>query len=228
MQLASASLDSYPVIPLFYIHFGASQRTIAADMEDQVQRWKTRRGLGSSNVHTAKLDKYLEVWDLREGWNGGAYDRSRELTFAEVGRRLKIKKISTVANRYRSAFQMITGHQFMPELWWRLFGPLKVSRLLGDPAAILSAPIRRHLRSPVRRPVPDSRISPQTDRTHAVGMAEAGSAIRDDIEHVDLLLDLQELIGRGLSDDEIARHLELSDPKVVAFVREQVDDFRSI
>jgi hypothetical protein len=100
---------------------------------------------------------------------------------------------------------------------------LKVSRLLGDPAAILSAPIRRHLRSPVRRPVPDSTVSPETDRAHSVGKAEGGSAICDDIELRDLLLDLQDLIGRVLTDDEIVRQLELKDPDVVTVVRERID-----
>lgn len=227
MRFASSALDSCPEIPLFYIHLGASQRSIARDVEDQTRRWKERLGLGSSKLHTAKLDDYLRVWDLREGWIGSGYDRSRELTFAKVGRELKISSISTVANRYRSAFEMITGHRFTPELWWRLLGPLKASELLGGAAAAFSAPVLHHLRSPARRPVPDSRVSPRTDEDHPVGMAEAGSAIRDDIEQVDLLMDLQDLIGRGLSDEEIAHRLELKDPGAVAYFRSRAVEFRS-
>ena len=227
-RFVSPALDSCPEIPLFYIHLGVSQRSIARDVEDQVRRWKARLGLGSSKVHTANLEEYLRVWDLREGWIGSGYDRSREMTFAEVGRELKIRSISTVANRYRSAFEMITGHPFTPELWWRLFGPLKASELLGGAAATLSAPVLHHLRSPARRPVPDSRISPRTDKDHPVGMTEGGSAIRDPIEQVDLLMDLRDLIGRGLSDAEIAHRLELKDPGEVAYFRSRAEDFGSI
>ena len=133
-----------------------------------------------------------------------------------------------MANRYRSAFEMIAGHPFTPELWWRLFGPLKFSELLGGLAATLSAPVLHHLRTPARRPVPDSRVSPQTDQEHTVGITEGGSPVRDDIKTIDLLIDLRDLIGRGLSDEEIAQRLDLKNPKVVAYFRLRADDFGSI
>ena len=37
-RLASPTLDSFPSIPLFYVHLGASQRSITRDIEDQVRR----------------------------------------------------------------------------------------------------------------------------------------------------------------------------------------------
>jgi hypothetical protein len=221
----SPTLDSYPDVPLFYVHLGASQRSIVRDMEDQVRRWKRRRGFSSAKVHTANLEEYLKVWDLREGWTDSAYDRSRELTLAEVGRRLKIGAISTVANRYRSAFEMITGHRFSPELWWRLFGPLKLSPMGGDASQILSAPTRRHLFSPVRRPVPDSVISPSIREGNVSRTLEGGTAIFDDINYRDRLIDLRDLIARGLSDDEIAKRLEIPDPEAVAYFRTRSDGF---
>jgi hypothetical protein len=190
MRLPCPALDSYPDIPLFSVHLGASQRSITRDTADQVRRWKKRRGLGSSNVHTDKLSEYLAVWDLREGWTGGGYDRSREVTFAEVGRRLKISSISTVVNRYKSAFEMITGRPFSPELWWRLFGPLKFSALFGAPDQILAGRTHHRLRSPIPRPVPDSTVSPPTEQAHTSGTVEGESAIHDDPEYRDLLMDL--------------------------------------
>jgi hypothetical protein len=227
-SLISPTLDSYPDIPLFYVHVGASQRGIARDIEDQVRRWKRRRGLASNKVHTSKLSKYLEVWDLREGWNGGGYNRSKELTFVDVGRRLKICAISTVVNRYRSAFEMITGYTFKPDLWWRLFGPLKFSALCVDPSQTLSAPIQHRLKSPIGRPIPETRVSPTAHSPHLSGTVESGSAIGDDAEQRDLLIDLRDLIGRGLNDQEIARRLEIDDPLVVAYFRTRNDDFNSI
>jgi hypothetical protein len=227
-RTASPFLDSVPKAPLFYVHMGASQRSIVRDMEDQVRLWQARRGIEPSKVQSAKLADYLEVWDLRERWTGSAYDASAEPTFADVAQRLGIASISTVANRYKAAFAMITGHEFTPELWWRLFGPLKYSKLIGDPAAALSAPIRRHLRSPARRPAPDSRVSPASERPHDVGLVEAGSAVGDFTDAMNLFMDLEELIERGLGDEEIAEKLDLEDPGVVASARARIADFGSL
>ena len=59
MKYRSTALDSYPDAPLFYIHMGASQRTIAQDVAAQVRRWKQRRGIKEKRVHTKKLASYL-------------------------------------------------------------------------------------------------------------------------------------------------------------------------
>jgi hypothetical protein len=185
-------------------------------------------GPGSSKVDTPNSSRYLEEWDLRKGWNGGGYDRSEELTFVEVGRRLRIGAVSTVANRYRSAFEMTTGHTFEPDLWWRLFGPLKFSVWCVDPSQTLSAPIRHRLQSPVPRPTPDTRVSPEARSPHCFGTVETVSAIGDLTGQRDLLIDLRDLIGRGLDDNEIARRLEIDDPLTVACVRKRIDDFDSI
>jgi hypothetical protein len=66
-RFASPVLDSCPEVPLFFVHLGASQRSIVRDMEDQVRHSKAKRDLPSSKVHSASLDDYLKVWDLREG-----------------------------------------------------------------------------------------------------------------------------------------------------------------
>jgi hypothetical protein len=227
-QVMSRALDSIPEIPLFYVHLGASQNAIVRDMEDQVRRWKKRRGLGSSKVHTEKIDTYLEVWDLREGWTGSGYERGRELSFAAVARRLKSGSISKVATRYRAAFKLITGHEFSPELWLRLFGPLKLSELLGDPITLLSKPIRHRFGSPGPRAVPDSVISPATDDVSTPGVVASSATVDGDIETAELLMDINSLIDRSLSDNEVAAELDLNDPGLVAYYRSKIEDLRSL
>jgi hypothetical protein len=226
-RIASAALDSCPEAPLFYVHLGASQRSIACDAEDQARRWKRRRGIAERRVHTDKLPLYLDVWDRREGWSGAGYDLSREHSFAAIAAKLRVS-LSTVANRYRSAFQMVTGHPFKPELWWRLFGPLKYGELFGDPAAVLSAAVRHRLQTPVRRDVPDSVISPAVEQAHVSGTVERLSAVGGGSELTDLLIDLEEMFERKLPDEEIARRLGLTDAGMVAAVRDRLHDFRQV
>jgi hypothetical protein len=229
-KLTSTALDSVPDVPLFYVHLGASQRSITRDLECQVRAWKKKRNIGTCKVQTEKLTEYLAVWDLREGWIGSGYDRSRGLTLAKVTTRLRTGAISTTSNRYRTAFRMITGHEFSPDLWWRLFGPLQFPEMSVDSTAVLSAPLRRRFRAPMPRPVPDSKVSPRrlTDESRASGIVEAGATVRDGIDWTTLKMDLEEQIDKGLSDEDIAEKLELADPRIVADLRSRIADLRSL
>lgn len=222
-SLPSPSLDSCADIPLFYMHPGASQRTISQDIESHVRRWKARLGIGERRVHTKKLTKYLEVWDLREGWNGAEYNVRDEHSFREIGERLR-KSTSTVAERHREAFRMITGHSFSPALWMRLMAPLKRSELFQDAASILSAPMRNRMSSPVRRPVPDSVVSPVSNDAGAATVVEAESLYYDDQESTDQRLDIESMLGRGLEDHDIAKRLDC-DIETVEYFRDRVEEF---
>jgi hypothetical protein len=227
-RLISVNLDSFAEIPLFYVHLGASQNSILRDTGEQVRRWKKRRGLGSPKVQAEKIDLYLKVWDLREGWTGAGYDRARERTFANITKTLGIGPISKVVSRYRAAFRLISGHDFSPELWWRLVGPLKFSKFLGDPIVVLSDPIRHRFSSPGPKPVPESVISPATDDVSSPGIVASSATVDRDITIADLLMDLETLIDRGLSDDEVATKLELSDSGLVAYYRTRIKELRSL
>jgi len=224
MKYRSTALDSYPDAPLFYIHMGASQRTTAQDVAAQVRRWKQRRGIDEKRVHTKKLASYLESWDLREGWTGKGYDSSQEKTFDEVAR-LQKKPLSTVVNRYRAAFQMVTGHQFSARLWIRLFGILR----LGEPSASFAKRVKIQLgfdsetSSPVM--VPDSVVSSQSNESHGMGVVESGSAVESQTDYQDLVIDLQELFEKGLSDREIADRMEIPDLEIIADFRRRLDEF---
>lgn len=220
----STALDSCPDAPLFFVHVGASSRSITRDVQDQARRWKQRRGFGERRAHTDKLPTYLAVWDRREGWVQGGYELSRERPFADIAAELG-EPLSTVVNRYRSAFEMVTGHPFAPELWCRLFVPLKYAMACGDPTVVFSASTRHRLQSPVRRPVPDSVVSPPTDQAHTSGTVERISAVSDSTELTDLLIDFKEMVGRQVPDGEIARRLGFGDADAVAALRARLDEF---
>lgn len=224
----SAALDSYPQIPLVYIHLGASQRTIASEVSDLVRRMKSAQRIPERRVPTKKLASYLKVWDLREGWTGTGYDRRQENPLAEIARRVK-RPITTVFERYKSAFKMITGYDYTPERWQELFLCYKLREWRPNTAAEIAASIRRRLFHLERRPVPDSVVTPPefgggrgNDRRRG-GFVANNAIAADDRESTELLLDCHSLIEQGRSNEEIAQALECS-IEMVDYIRTQHND----
>jgi DNA-binding CsgD family transcriptional regulator len=225
MTIMSSSLDSYPDAPLYYIHLAASQRTIVDDIKSQVALWQKRRGEGSPRIRAEKFPSYMKVWDLREGWTGSGYLLAQELSFKAIAQQIGVP-VSTVFSHYRAAFQLIFGHPFSCELWWGNMGPLKFSRLLGDPEDVFSAPIRHRFHTPVRRPVPESAIwTPPSDRL--LGPVGGAGTIPNPMDVRAVLLDLQDLFHQGHSDDEIARRLDLT-AEMVAHARDRISDIGEV
>lgn len=225
LQTPSVALDSHLDAPLFYIHLGASQRTIIHDIEEQVRRRKARLEIEERRVHTTKLQSYLDVWDLREGWSDHGYDRTTERSLVQTAEMLNIESTSTVFNRYKAAFQLITGHEFSPQLWLQLFGPLR----LGDSAERFSRRVRYRLQSQAEsQSVPtlaDSVLSPKREDEHSPGVVESRSEITDDTESRDFMIDFRDFVERDLSDAEIARRLEIRDVSIVPELRARLSEF---
>jgi hypothetical protein len=111
---------------------------------------------------------------------------------------------------------------------WRVFGPLKHSRLFGDAKTAHSAGTRRRLQSPIARPVPDSVVSPATNATRTSSTGERGSAVGGGVPFADLMIDLRDLIARGLTDEEFARRLELGGSELVAECRHHSEELQAL
>jgi hypothetical protein len=124
-QLVSARLDSYPDAPLYYIHLEASQRRIREDVEQFVRVMKKRRQIPERRSHIGEFEDCLTVWDLREGWNDGAYRDKAEQCFAAIAENLGRPK-SSIANSYRIAFRRIIGPEFSNEMWLRVMGAMRL------------------------------------------------------------------------------------------------------
>src|SRR6202040_1897099 len=105
-----------------------------------------------------KLDEFLAVWDLREGWAGDHYDGSQEQTLRQISRHRAIP-LSTVENRYRSAFRLIVGRDYSPPLWVRVLGLLKLTEWV-DPEALPKLAARRPWRQRQPRPIPETVLQP--------------------------------------------------------------------
>lgn len=203
-QLKDPGLDTYPDEPFVSVNPAASERQVAESLSTLLKQWKQERGLSEQRDRSDKYPEYLQVWDLREGWTDGGYDLTQEKSLKEVARELSLP-VTTVANHYRRAFELITGHEYSRELWLRVFGLLKLSEWGGAAAGRMSS--RRPRQSPSRRDVPESVLQSNrdgdSDAATPVNQHSAEPTFAESAEVCDLVLDIQERIDGGQSDEEI-------------------------
>lgn len=210
MQLQEPLLDQFPSVPLISINLQAPQRAILEAVEAYVRQEKERLGVPEQRRREHALPDYLIAWDLREGWTGACYDGTRERTLREIASSLGVP-IETIRNRYNSAFRLITGHDYQPELWDRLFGALKVGGVFGQASPSWRS-LRRPRQSRSRQPIPASRLT----AGGAAGLdAIAARANQVGASHDDtgdfLLSDIRSMIARSASNAEIIEELDLRD-----------------
>jgi hypothetical protein len=214
--------DTYPDVPVISINLEMPQRAITEAVEKLVRRWKEEHGISERRRRDESLADYLAIWDQREGWLDGEYIPSRELKFEDIARTTKIP-ISTVVSRYRSAFRLLSGHDYTPQLWLRLMGPLKLSAYFGVQGGA-GLMMRRPWQSPNARPVTEAVLLPGRREFESPQFLEAAGITESDIAQVDLVMDIDTLLERGKSDDEIIAELELTLPtakELVAAIRER-------
>jgi hypothetical protein len=233
-ELTLAELDQHPQLQMLSINLHAADRTILDAIRGQLRIWRRQFNVRSPRRHDALLNDYLRVWDMREGWTGSTYDTRQEMRFREISTSLHVP-LRTIANRFASAFRLIVGHPYSPELWARIFGPIKLASLFLPPGETPRVSGRRPLKSKTRRPVPETVLQPRKKKQeepneemdHATGLVEAKSAIRDDIEAVDLVMDIQTLVARGLDNQQIMEELELgsdAEARLVMYLRDRLTE----
>ena len=195
--------------PIISINPGASEKQVFEALKPPLAGWKQRRNHFERRDRSDKCDLYFEVWDLREGWTGSGYDRARELPLKKIAQTLK-RPISTVGDQYLRAFELVTGHGYRRELWFQLFGPIKIHDLVLR-ADIAKANIRP-LKSPSRSVI-------------GVGSLTTEAVRGRELHAVDLRLDVDSFIRAGASDAEILKALELPETasEFVAYVRRRGD-----
>jgi hypothetical protein len=211
-------LESFPNEPFVSVNPAASERKITEAIDQLLKEWKNQRGLEERRERTDKYDEYLQVWDMREGWSEGVYDRRTERTFTEIAATTK-RSVSTLNNQYCRAFELITGHPYSRELWVAMFGPIKIAYVVSAGMSRTQRPMR----SPVPRPVPESVISPEANddsrsTSSIIGSAEAGN----DVGYMQLIDDVRTMLNRGRSDAQISEELNLP-LDAIAYLRARGD-----
>jgi hypothetical protein len=217
-EMSDGVWDSYPEAPIVSINLQMPQRAISEAIEGLVRKWKEEKQIPEHRRRDDKLDEYLKVWDLREGWIDGKYDGSAEKTFRQIAEDTGTP-IQTLIDRYRTAFRYLSGHDYTPNLWIRLVGPLKLPRHLVDPSN-MGLIRRRPWRSPNLRPVTESVLLPGRREHERPEFLEVAGVTPSDIAVVDLSLDIETLLDLGRSDSEIIEELELQSSLAADLVAE--------
>ena len=195
-------LDSLCPDPFLSIAPGASKRQVDRDTHMLLDQWKDRFDLDEMRVRSEKLNDYLLVWDLREGWEAGAYVSGKAKTLKEVAIELN-RPLTTVHSQFKSAFKFITGHDYGFATYLEIFGWYRFRRM---------EPTQNGLR--YRRTV-ETTLRPVTETRLASNLASAAA----DLERsalscaVDLKLDFEALLSSGKSESEAADELGVSDLK---------------
>lgn len=204
-------LDQYPDEPFVSINPAASTRQVNEAVGDLLKEWKARLGLSEQRNRADKYQTYLDVWDRREGWVNGRYDLSEEKILREIAK-VNGESTSTVNNQYRRAFELIIGHPYSPDLWWRTMGIHKVVQSSFEMSAVSR---RRPTVSPTRRPVPESQLGAELD---AVNRQPTPSG--NEYTYEELVWDVRDLVSKGKSDEEIMQSLgmQADDAECVKFI----------
>ncbi len=213
-SLERPGLDDYPDEPFVSVNPAASGRQINGAIAELLKTWKAERGLTEQRDRSEKYDEYLKIWDLREGWVDGAYDRSKECRLKEIAAETKLS-LYTVHNHYCRAFELLIGHGYSPNMWCRLMGQLKLAELTEDIAPRVSR--SRPMTSPAPRPVPETRLKNPREKAPSSGFLTGTATATDDSDLINLVHDIKTLLNQGLPDKEVVEQLGLS-PKLIPAV----------
>jgi len=217
--------DSLPEL-FVLINPYAPGRSAGSAVQKIIRDFKKERGIPEKRRRAANFDDYLRVWDLREGWTGEGYDVSRELRLKEIAKQLKIS-ISTSANRYRSAFRYIVGHDYDAALWLRVVGLPKLLGFFGSELPRASRKRPRVERRP--RDVPISVLQKTVDSTDGrhLGILESNCPTFGNLEDAELLMDVRTLIDRGRNNEQIVAELNLQSARaeeLIEYLRSHGDE----
>jgi len=210
-RLQHPALNAFPEGPMIGINLHAPISSVLTATEDLVKQWKVAKDIPDQRRRDDKLEEYLAVWDLREGWSGDHYDVRHERSYLEIGQQLHIST-STAHNRYRSAFKFIVGHDFTSALWSQVIGFLKILDWPG-PSELPRRSLRRRWRDPVPNLAPEAALQPSLDGENFEPLLNATAISRSDIDDVTFAKDLLDLIAKGWPNERIIDELDMRSPE---------------
>lgn len=220
-QIPHEVLDQAVSRPIVGVNLHAPQKRIVDALAELVRQLKEQEKIQETRRRDDKYAKYLDVWDQREGWTGSDYDLEKEKTLRRIALE-NSESISTIASQYRSAFRMIVGRVYSPELWARVIGFIKVYDwvLVDELPARYRRSIVRESQSPNPSVVSETRLmSSRSDSDDPISLLNTIGISADELSYAELAMDIQALIVKRKDDDEILTELELKSPDAQALVQ---------
>ena len=213
-RIPGPALDG-PLPELLFIAPEASEKGVVDAVRLVLRHLKSQPdALPKRRLSEAQLDEYLQVWDLREGWANGQYDWKRTKRFREIALETGTPE-GTVKNRYRAAFRYITGHDYTPNLFAALFGPLACHQ---SKWAGWRRSKQRRGETGSRWVVTNTAGSRDKDGRDSSILDRQSAESYDPQEWIDLKTDIQDLVQRGRSSEQIAAELEMSVADAAALI----------
>ena len=224
LRLDDSELDKQPSRAVIGVNIEVPRQTILDAVEKLVSQWKHEQGVSERRRRLDMYGSYLKAWDLREGWAGSSYSLQQERSWDAIAGTLSEHR-STVHDWHKAGFQLITGHSYTFDHWFRLF---MVDKLTGP--EMNKALSRRHVSHSPRGPAQVSeavlRKAAENRRNSVLDVDDGGFSL----DFADDLLDIKIMIEKGLDDKAIAHVVQPVDPnalhKLLSILRERHDDER--
>ena len=204
-------LDCLTPEPFVSINPWASKREVTREITDLLTQWKSELDLEEVRSRSEMHESYFEVWDMREGWNGGRYVPGTGKRFAEIASKLD-RPLTTIHSQYKKAFELITGHLYCLNSFLELFGAIRFSRLFSEGK---DAKHRQFVESS-RRPVSEARLGMPVESIDSTPQPETYSLN-------ELLADYDTLTSDGVSVEQAAAKLGIVDMEALNSLAEQRD-----
>jgi len=207
LQAEDDELDRLLNAPFYSISPVAPRESWIAEIVAVQEEWRERFELDPQRDRSSNHADYFRVWDMREGWSDGAYQRDDAHPLRDIAKEFRINE-STAKSRYLRAFQLISGHKFTPENWFKLMGVQQLSELF-DPH-IPTVLRQRTLRRPVPREIDTTTIS---EGKYSAPEVEAPRPSRevDGMSGPEIASQILQLIAVGRTDDQIMDELYLEE-----------------
>ncbi|MCC9608268.1 hypothetical protein LOC68_11065 [Blastopirellula sp. JC732] len=212
-QIEEMKIDQMLNEPIVYINPEVSDRQIERDLKPMLSRWRNEKGIVVGRDRSDSYADYLRVWDLREGWEAGAYSADRERTLKEVANELEIKP-STANMRYRSAFQLVTGHPYLIPMWVRFMGIEKLSKVVQE--SIGKVAQHRPTKSRAKSALPESGLA-GNETLGGIASEQADSQTQANTALAELIMDIESLVRSAKSNDQIREALDIDATTAVEF-----------
>lgn len=211
-------LDALVELPLLLYNPAAPSKEFVSDVTNLRNEMRQRLCIGDTRTSETDLRKYLAVWDAREGWQRGRYDRESPLMLKDAAHQLQIS-VRKAKYAYQKGFELIIGHPFSFANWMRVMGVLQLSRLSdGEPNRIVLSRMRN--RSSVRG-CDDTTLS----SNHADGgtsfLGTLGAEDNFDVEGT--IMRIHQFLRENRSTEEILLELGFGDDAAPA-----IEELRSI